>query len=307
LPSPVDGRYRTALVRVTVALVVGFAVALALQAREAEAAEPDAAPAASTDDGDGPQRSEDAAPGARATPGRVPGGALGALPAQPFGNADSDDDADADQAGSGEAEDEAPGAPLRALSCLEGEGGNDTDGARRGVQKKDFLKRHRFELSAHGGYYAADSLSSTYVYGGSLSFFFSEDFGIEAMVLRNPVSFRLENAFKSFDLQQHFQPGTAWNVLGSLAWSPVHAKFRFSDRHITHADLMINVGGGQTLSDVAQGFTWQVGLGLKLYLARFFSLRIDVRDLIIPEEVLGNGRNTHNITTMLGLSGWIPG
>lgn len=308
MPSPVDEQYRTALVRVTIALVVGFAVGFALVARSAGATETaglEAAPAGSADDSPVPPRSEDAPPGTRATPGRVPGGALGALPAQPFGAKDDEDEVD--DAGDGESADEAPGAPLRALSCLEGEGGNDTDGARRGVQKKDFLKRHRFELSAHGGYYAADSLSSTYVYGGSLSFFFSEDFGIEAMVLRNPVSFRLENAFKSFDLQQHFQPGTAWNVLGSLAWSPVHAKFRFSDRHITHADLMINAGGGQTFSDVTQGFTWQVGLGLKLYIARFFSLRIDVRDLIIPEEVLGNGRNTHNVTSMLGLSGWIPG
>ena len=299
--------------RATIALVVGLVVGFVVVAQSsyaAEAAEPEAAPAGSAEDEAAPPRPErpdDAPPVSRGAPGRVPGGALGALPAQPFGAGGTDDEGDVDEAGSGESDDEAPGAPLRALSCLEGEGGNDTDGARRGVQKKDFLKRHRFELSAHGGYYAADSLSSTYVYGGSLSFFFSEDFGVEAMVLRNPVSFRLENAFKSFDLQQHFQPGIAWNVLGALAWSPVHAKLRFSDRHITHADLMINVGGGQTFSDVAQGFTWQVGLGLKLYLARFFSLRIDVRDLIIPQEVLGNGRNTHNVTSMVGLSGWIPG
>ena len=282
--------------------MVGFA----LVARWAEAAEPEASPAAPADDAAVPAPSDEA-PAAGEPPARSPvGGAVGAVPVQPFADDDSGDNVD--EAGEGEAEDgETPGAPLRALSCLEGEGGNDKDGARRGVQKKDFLKRHRFELAAHGGYYAADALSSTYVYGGSLSFFFSEDFGIEAMVLRNPVSFRLENAFMSFDGQQHFRPGTAWNALGALTWSPVHAKLRFSEHHITHADLMLSAGAGQTFSDVTQGFTWQVGLGLKLYLARFFSLRIDVRDLIIPQEILGNGKNTHNIATMLGLCGWIPG
>lgn len=309
LPRPFDERYRTALLRATIALVVGFA----LVARWAEAAEPEASPAAPADDSAVPQTRQagqpgqtgDEAPPPAEAPTRSPAGSGGGLPAQPF---DDEDSGDADEAGSGDADDgEAPGAPLRALSCLEGEGGNEKDGARRGVQKRDFLKRHRFELAVHGGYYAADSLSSTYVYGGSLSFFFSEDFGIEAMVLRNPISFRLENAFMSFDGQQHFQPGAAWNALGALVWSPVHAKLRFSEHHITHGDLLLSAGGGQTFSDVAQGFTFQVGLGLKLYLSRFFSLRVDVRDLIIPQEILGNGKNTHNVATMLGLCGWIPG
>jgi outer membrane beta-barrel protein len=280
------------LLRATIALVVGFA----LVARVAEAAEPEASPAA-------PAGGESmSAPPAVPAPSR---GAAGSLADRPF----DDDDAGGAEAGTdGDADDdEAPGAPLRALSCLEGEGGNEKDGARRGVQKRDFLKRHRFEVALHGGYYAADALSSTYVYGGSASFFLSEDFGVEAMVLRNPVSFRLENAFVSFDGQQHFQPGTAWNFLGALTWSPVHAKLRFSEHHITHADLLLNAGAGQTFSGIAQGFTWQAGLGVKLYLSRFFSLRIDVRDLIIPQEILGNGKNTHNIISMLGFCGWIPG
>jgi outer membrane beta-barrel protein len=280
------------LLRATIALVVGFA----LVARVAEAAEPEASPAA-------PAGGETmSAPPAGPPPSR---GGAGSLPDRPF---DDDDAGGADTGTDGDADDgEAPGAPLRALSCLEGEGGNEKDGARRGVQKRDFLKRHRFEVALHGGYYAADALSSTYVYGGSASFFLSEDFGVEAMVLRNPVSFRLENAFMSFDGQQHFQPGTAWNFLGALTWSPVHAKLRFSEHHITHADLLLNAGAGQTFSGIAQGFTWQAGLGVKLYLSRFFSLRIDVRDLIIPQEILGNGKNTHNIISMLGFCGWIPG
>lgn len=293
MPSTFDERYRNALLRATIALVVGFA----LVARAAEAAEPEASPAAPAE-----RETMPAPPVAGATPSR---GAVGSLPDRPF---DDDGTSGADAGGDGEEDDgEAPGEPLRALSCLEGEGGNEKDGARRGVQKRDFLKRHRFEVALHGGYYAADALSSTYVYGGSVSFFVSEDFGVEAMVLRNPVSFRLENAFMSFDGQQHFQPGTAWNFLGALTWSPVHAKLRFSEHHITHADLLLSAGAGQTFSGVAQGFTWQAGLGVKLYPSRFFSLRIDVRDLLIPQEILGNGKNTHNIVSMLGLCGWFPG
>jgi outer membrane beta-barrel protein len=294
LPTPLGGRYRTALLRATIALAVGFA----LVARWVEAAEPEAsqpAPAegaAVPEEGEGPGSSSP-----RATPN------LGPMPDKPF-EADASDGEDAEAQDS---EDEEPGAPLRALSCLEGEGGNDQDGARRGVQKRDFLKKHRVEIAAVGGHYAADTLSSTYVYGGALSFFFSEDFGVEAMVLRNPVAFRLENPFRSFNLEQHFEPSVAWNFLGAMVWSPVHAKLRWSEHHITHADLLLIAGGGQTFNNTAQGLTFQTGLSVKLYLARFVSLRIDVRDLIIPEEVLGRSRVTHNIVTMFGLCGWVPG
>ena len=288
------------LLRATIAFAIGFA--LIADWAGAKAAESEATPAGA-ESADAPSGSEVAPPRPAAAAPRPTG-----VPDQPFADDGSgEQQAGQDEEGNGESEDEAPGAPLRALSCLEGEGGNEQDGARRGVQKRDFLKKHRFELSAVGGAYASDALSSTYVYGGAVSFFPSEDFGIEAMVLRNPVSYRLQDPIIAAGLLHSFQSGVAWNGLAAMLWSPVHAKLRFSPRHITHADLLLVAGAGRTLSDAAQGLTFQAGLGLKLYLARFVSLRIDVRDLIIPQDVLGHGQNTHNIITMFGLCGWVPG
>src|ERR1700753_3488095 len=45
----------------------------------------------------------------------------------------------------------------------------------RGVQKRLFQKAGRHELSAIGGIYAADLLSSSYVVGGAYTFHFTED------------------------------------------------------------------------------------------------------------------------------------
>ena len=298
LPISLRESYRSALIRASIASVIVFV----LVSRGAAAASPNAAPSGTP--------AEEAA-----TPRPLPGGA----PSQPFSDggtfgARGGDDESASASGGDDAEAEAeetdeeePGSPLRTLSCLEGEGGNDNDGARRGVQKRDFMKKRRLEIAALGGYFASDALSSTYIYGGALSFFPSEDFGLELLVARNPVAFRLEQPFNSFDREQHFQSSVAWNVLGALLWSPVHAKLRWSERHITHADLLLVAGAGQTSNDSVQGLTFQAGMGIKLYLARFVSLRIDVRDLIIPQEVLGRGRATHNVVTMLGLCAWVPG
>ena len=53
------------------------------------------------------------------------------------------------------------------------------------------------------------------------------------------------------------------------------------------------------------GLTWEVGLGLKLYFSRFVTFRLDLRDFLLPQEVLGRGRITNNITVLAGVSVWI--
>ena len=331
--------YRNALLRLTIAIVSGLTLAPG-RADAAKASAPAGGVTPATLDrsasAPGPEPDDLQEPSPAAAPASTPEPRTGSrarrplrprsgdLPVQPFTDndearqdeadqidGDHGDDAEAGPEGISDGEEDAgsrsSSTSLRALSCLEGEGGNDQDGARRGVQKRDFNKRHRFEISALGGYHASDALSSTYIYGAALAFFPSEDFGLEVLVARHPVRFRLEEAFTSFDREQHFQAGVAWSALGAMLWSPIHAKLRWNERRITHADLLLVAGGGQTLHGSVQGLTFQVGAGIKLYLARFVSLRLDVRDLLIPQEVLGQGRTTHNLVTMLGLCAWVPG
>jgi outer membrane beta-barrel protein len=203
-----------------------------------------------------------------------------------------------------ESGDEAESAEsaLHGLACLEGDA---TGGRRKGVQRRDFLKKHRFELSGLGGFYASDALSSTYSYGGAVAFYPSEDFGLEFLLTRTPMQFRLEQPFTAFDQQTHFSPTVAWQGIGSLLWSPIHAKFKFSDTTIIHGDLFAVVGAGRTGDPSVLGLTWEAGVGAKLYFNRFFSFRLDLRDFLLPQEVLGRGRITNNVTILAGLSLWL--
>ena len=131
----------------------------------------------------------------------------------------SDEPATSEQEEGGEepstGEEEETEGSLHALACLEGE---TADGKRKGVQRRDFLKKHRFELAAVGGYYASDALSSTYSYGGALAYYPSEDFGLELLVTYTPIKFRLEEPFNAFDQEQHFQSSSALQGIGSLLW-----------------------------------------------------------------------------------------
>jgi len=220
---------------------------------------------------------------------------------------DQPDGSDAASAQAGKEEDDddtgaEPESSLHALTCLEGDA---TGGRRKGVQRRDFLKRHRFELSGVGGYYASDALSSTYIYGGALSFYPSEDFGVEALVTRSPVQFRLEEPYAAFTLEHHFVPTTAWQGIFSMLWSPIHAKFKFTESTIIHGDVFAVAGAGRTFDASVLGLTWEAGAGLKLYFSKYVAFRFDVRDFLLPQEVLGRDRITNNLTALGGFSVWV--
>jgi outer membrane beta-barrel protein len=201
----------------------------------------------------------------------------------------------------------APDTPAGQPSCLDETIADELGQGfrRKGVQKRDFLKKNKFELSGVGGFYASDVLSSTYAYGGALAFYPSEDFGLEVMVTQSPIEFRLEAPFNQFDKERHFAPETALQIVGSLLWSPMHAKFKFTEQTIIHGDFFFVAGAGRTDAESVQGLTWEAGAGLKLYLLRFISLRLDIRDFILSQEVLGRGRVANNVTTLLGVSLWV--
>jgi outer membrane beta-barrel protein len=239
--------------------------------------------------------------------------ASGTAPSNPFDDKvapDDDDSPDAPPVASGgddnaaDDEDEGPGpeSSLHALTCLEGDA---TGGRRKGVQKRDFLKRHRIEVSAVGGWYASDALSSTYAYGGALAFYPSEDFGVEALVTRSPILFKLEEPFNGFTTERHFTETNAFQGILSLLWSPIHAKFKFTEQTIIHGDVFAVAGAGRTFDASVMGLTWEAGVGLKLYLTRYVTFRFDVRDFLLPQEVLGRGRITNNVMALGGLSFWV--
>jgi len=152
-----------------------------------------------------------------------------------------------------------------------------------------------------------DALSSTYITGGTLSFYPSEDFGLEILVSRSPARFRLEEPFSSFDFEHRFPSGVAWQGLGAATFSPFHAKLRFTEKSIWHADVFLLAGAGRTWHSSVQGLTTQLGVGLKIYGWRYLSFRLDVRDFVYPQEVLGHASTTHNVAIMGGFSLWGPG
>ncbi len=198
--------------------------------------------------------------------------------------------------------------PARAdESCLDPDAELGAAGRRKGVQKRDFLKRLRLELSAWGGFFASDLLSTSYDYGGAIAFYPGEDFGFEASLLVTPFDLAVERPLTQFFAGQTFKPSLAFVVMGDLLWSPIHLKVRVSEKAIAHGDLFFAVGAGDTISQTVQGITFNAGIGLKLYANRWLAVRFDLRDYLMVQEAVAVERVTNNLVGLIGLSLFIPG
>jgi outer membrane beta-barrel protein len=191
--------------------------------------------------------------------------------------------------------------------CLDPDAELGAAGKRKGVQKRDFVKRLRLELSAWGGFYASDLLSTSYDYGGALAFYPSEDIGFEASLLVTPFDLAVERPLTQFFAGQTVKPSLAFVLVGNFLWSPIHLKMRVSEHAIAHGDVFFVVGAGDTFNDSVQGVTFDVGIGLKIYANRFLAVRFDLRDYLVIQETVAVERVTNNLVGLFGLSLFIPG
>jgi outer membrane beta-barrel protein len=177
----------------------------------------------------------------------------------------------------------------------------------RGVQKRLFQKAGRSELSAMGGLYAADLLSSSYLLQAAYTFHVTEEFGLEA-------SFGYTRA--DSELVQIVEQDTSFTALrldspvfiyqGHLLWSLAYGKLRWFSGSISRFDLYAAVGGGVTDNQSADGLTFSAGLGFKVFFGDWFGLRLDLRDQVLSQELLGVSNIVNNLAATLGFSVFLP-
>ena len=175
----------------------------------------------------------------------------------------------------------------------------------RGVQKRDFRKDNKLVLVAHGGLYGGDLTSSSWIAGGSLGYFFTEDLGINAEFDLVPLTLDLDAPLNEFFGDNRFEPGMAYVALGNLMWSPIHAKLK-TGGGIVHADIMFFAGGGRMIHDAVQGLSFDAGGALDMFITKALTVRIDARDLMAVQEIAGETRYTNNLVATIGLALWIP-
>jgi outer membrane beta-barrel protein len=183
--------------------------------------------------------------------------------------------------------------------------------AYRGVVPRLFKKALRHELSALGGWYAADLSDGRATFGGAYTFHFTEDLGLEASYLRTHRSFGFLDAVN--DRQQGLtqitqnEDATVQLFMGHLIWSLAYGKIRWFGGPIGRFDFYLALGAGAADEDGTSSVAASGGFGMKFHLAQWMLVRLDIRDHVHSLRApLGVDEVVNDITTLAGLSLMLP-
>jgi outer membrane beta-barrel protein len=179
----------------------------------------------------------------------------------------------------------------------------------RGVQERLFTKAFRHELSGNFGWYAADLYSGNWLAGGAYTFHFSEDLGLEASVaftrFRSAVTDAYERRYPQIQvLDRPDKPGTLY--FGHLVWSFAYGKLRWLGADTGRFDFNFAIGAGVTDDSTSRGVTGSAGLGTKFYIGKWFAVRVDLRDHVLSEVLVGDEHLVNDVLLTLGASVFFP-
>jgi outer membrane beta-barrel protein len=177
----------------------------------------------------------------------------------------------------------------------------------RGVQERLFQKAGRHELSVMGGVYAADLLSSSYLLQGAYTFHVTEELGLEASFAWSQADSKIVRIIENATgVELIREAADVFIYQAHILWSVAYGKVRWFGSSISRFDFYLSLGGGITDNQTARGLTFSGGIGFKFFAGEWFAFRIDVRDQVLQQEVLGESTITNNIAATLGLSVFIP-
>lgn len=177
----------------------------------------------------------------------------------------------------------------------------------RGVRERLFQKALRHELSVMGGLYAADLLSATYVLQAAYTFHVTEDIGLEASFAYSRAESELVRIIeqdRGISLIRLDAPVFVYQA--HLVWTLAYGKLRWFGDGIGRFDFNLAIGGGLTDNQTSRGLTFSAGLGIKFFFDEWFVIRIDIRDQVLQQELLGESRVVNNLTATLGFSVFLP-
>ncbi len=190
------------------------------------------------------------------------------------------------------------------------------------VQNRTYTKEKSIFVSAQGGPIVNDSYSEGYIYGGSLNYFFSERFGVQATYLTSDLK---DNQLKR-NLTQFgsgVQPdhgrfssyyGVGFNIV------PFYAKMSFLGSKIMYFDMAITPTIGMTTYDQIMEdqksskstFTYGVDISQFFFFNENLAIRADLKNQWFTEEVVAyrglskgqkvRDQNTQFTTFMIGLT-----
>jgi outer membrane beta-barrel protein len=158
-----------------------------------------------------------------------------------------------------------------------------------------------FEIGLFTGTYSTENFGASLVSGVRLGYHITEDVFVEATYGRTQVS---DESFRQVlpggvfadeeESLSYYNLSAGYNVLpGEVFWRRDTAK----------ATALYLIGGvGSTSFNDQRQQTFNLGFGLRVFMADWAALRLDVRDHVFSMDLLGKRQSTQNIELTAGVS-----
>jgi len=179
------------------------------------------------------------------------------------------------------------------------------------LQKRDYSVKNKLELSIFAGPSVADVFTQQVGVGLAIDYHFDEAFALELSWLTCKLPFWDDpnarwgmfytDSFDEVKKDAQLSPSNAdlamiTNYVGlNVQFSPLYGKWSMFDWSLGHVDFYLTAGGGvagteykdpqNEWQDTGTYFVGNFGLGFRIYLARWFAVRVEVRDYAFAARV----------------------
>jgi outer membrane beta-barrel protein len=154
----------------------------------------------------------------------------------------------------------------------------------KSIQKKNFLKRHRWEIGPSVGLSLNDAFYQKIGGGAAAAYHPVDSLGFEIMGMYTATVQTDMGGF--FQQANEALPKTSllrYCLMGSILWSPIYGKLSLFTDDIVMFDAYLLGGFGMAYTETGAKFASNIGLGLRYFMTSWLVLKIEVRDLIYTE------------------------
>jgi outer membrane beta-barrel protein len=158
-----------------------------------------------------------------------------------------------------------------------------------------------FEIGLYGGMYSAQNFGSSATGGLRATYHITEDFFVEASAGRTTVS---DEAFRRILPGGIFTDNQETLIYSNfnVGMNVLPGEVFFWRERAMPSQVFIVAGGGSTRFNGQRMKTIDFGVGVKLYIADWFAVRVDMRDNMYTLDLLGKRDSTHNFELNAGVS-----
>jgi outer membrane beta-barrel protein len=184
----------------------------------------------------------------------------------------------------------------------------------KSIQRKVYLKKHRFELAPYVSTALNDPYYSKLAVALRGAFYLSDTIAVSArFTLLNVVPTSDERTAKSIFQSRIFFSNPLWSAMGDFEWSPVYGKVSFLNS-ILHFDAYLLTGLGavktETSNIAGRGLNpaGDIGIGLRFVAKDFLAVNVAVIDTFFIDQPRGTTQSVVQNLLMLnvGLSIFLP-